>query len=53
LIPLAAGVVFLLNLPALRRELAYVRVAKPQRVVQEEADLAPPAPEPVPESPWD
>ena len=52
-VPLAAGVVFLANLPTVVRELRHVRIAPPPRVVEEEAKLAPPPPPPLPESPWD
>jgi len=56
LVPAAAGCVLLLNLPSVARELSRVRIAKPQRVAEEDAQQAaarrPPAP-PGRTSPWD
>jgi hypothetical protein len=51
-VPLAGLVVFLLNMPAILREIRQVRIAAPERVQEEEAILAP-APVPAPLSPWD
>ncbi|MBN2021408.1 MAG: hypothetical protein JW809_01320 [Pirellulales bacterium] len=56
LVPGAALVVFLLNLPSLARELRNVRIAKPRRVAEEDAVLAAlrhPQPGFVPQNPWD
>lgn len=55
LVPFAAFVVFLLNLPGVLHEVRHVRVAKPERVAEEDTQLAgePTAPAPVPASPWD
>jgi len=53
LLPSMALVVFALNLRAIRREIEYVRVAKPARVADEDAALAPPPPPPPRPSPWD
>jgi hypothetical protein len=39
-VPLAAAVVLFMNLPGLIRELRNVRILKPQRVVEEDAELA-------------
>lgn len=54
-LPLAALIVFALNLPAIFRELRHVRIAKPLRVAEEDAllsaRLAPT--EPTRLSPWD
>jgi hypothetical protein len=52
LIP-AAVAVFFLNLPGIIREVRFVRVAKPQRVAEEDATLEPPPPPPQKQSPWD
>ena len=55
LLPLAAAVVFVLNLPGIVREVRYVRIATPRRVAEEDAELHPetrPA-EPMRASPWD
>jgi hypothetical protein len=52
LVSLAAIVVFLLNLPGIIRELRQVRIAKPERVAEEDAALAPPT-APTRTSPWD
>ena len=41
-VPLTAGVVFLANLPGVARELRHVRIAPPPRVIEEDAQLAPP-----------
>jgi len=50
-----AGVVFLMNLPWVAREVREVRVAKPRRVAEEDAELAAQASplQPVRTSPWD
>jgi hypothetical protein len=40
LVPLAAVAVFCLNLPGLLREIRIVRIIKPQRVVEDDADLS-------------
>ncbi|MEE8452283.1 MAG: hypothetical protein V3R99_10225 [Thermoguttaceae bacterium] len=54
-VPLAALIVFALNLPGVAAEVRHVRLAKPRRVADEDAELsaelAPPAP--VRTSPWD
>lgn len=56
LLPVAAVLLFVLNLPGIARELRRVRVTAPVRVLEEDAQLAalvsPPAP-PAKESPWD
>ena len=52
-LPAMALAVFVLNLRAVLREVAYVRVAKPARVAEEDAALAPPPPPPPRASPWD
>jgi hypothetical protein len=56
LVPAAAMLVFLLNLPGVARELNRVRIAKPERVAEEDAQAAaerhPPGP-PARTSPWD
>ncbi|HUT88639.1 MAG TPA: hypothetical protein VMY37_04035 [Thermoguttaceae bacterium] len=54
-LPFAALVVFLLNLPGVVREVRHVRIAKPERVAAEDAELAAvkAPPEPVRTSPWD
>ena len=51
-LPVAALGVLCLNLPGIVREVRYVRIAKPQRVEEEDRQLHPPPP-PKPESPWD
>jgi hypothetical protein len=51
-VPLVALAIFALNLPAVIREVRQVRVAPPQRIVEDDAVLRPP-PEPKRESPWD
>jgi hypothetical protein len=53
IVPLAAGVVILANLPSVVRELRHVRIAPPARVIEEEAKFAPPPPPAPPQSPWD
>jgi hypothetical protein len=53
-IPLAAGVVFLSNLPSIVFAVNQVRIAKPTRVAEEDAELAAlHAPPPGPSSPFD
>ncbi len=53
LVPLAALLVFCLNLPGLARELRQVRVQKPPRVTEEDAEAAAVAAgPPQPNSPW-
>jgi hypothetical protein len=52
-LPLAAFVVYALNLPGLASELSLPRAAKPPRVVEEDARLAAPAAAPARTSPWD
>ncbi|HET6881703.1 MAG TPA: hypothetical protein VFI31_16185 [Pirellulales bacterium] len=53
-IPLAAGVMFLVNLPAIVFAVNQVRIAKPKRVAEEDAELAAlRAPPPGPSSPFD
>ena len=54
-VPLAALVVFLLNLPGVIQELEQVRIAKPARVAQEDAELEAKRrpPKPIRKSPWD
>lgn len=55
-LPAAALVVFLLNLPGVVAEVRHVRIARPKRVEEEDAELAAqlaPPPEPVRTSPWD
>lgn len=52
-LPVSALVVLVLNLPSLARELAQVRVARPGRVQEEDAQLAAQAAgPPQPASPW-
>jgi len=51
LIPFTAAIVFLLTLPGVAREVRQVRVAKPKRVAEEDAELTPVRP--VKTSPWD
>jgi len=54
LVAIAAGVVLLLNLPAVVRELRQPPLATPRRVLEDEVELeARQAPPPVPKSPWD
>lgn len=55
LLSTAAGVVFVMNLPGVVREVRYVRIARPRRVAEEDDELAALAhpPEPVRTSPWD
>jgi hypothetical protein len=54
LLPLAALLVWILNLPSLAAELRQGRIAKPPRVAEEDAQQAAArAPEPVRASPWD
>jgi len=54
-VPLAALAVFLLNLRALIAEVQRVRVERPQRVAEEDAQIAArnAPPEPIHTSPWD
>ena len=54
-VSLVAFLFFLLNLPGILHEVRQVRVAKPQRVVEEDTEQAsePVDPEPVQISPWD
>jgi hypothetical protein len=52
LVPAAALCVLLLNLRAVVGELQALRIAPPSRVVQDEAELHP-APELLPQNPWD
>jgi hypothetical protein len=54
-VPLAALIAFLCNLPAILHEVRHVRIAKPARVAEEDEQLAAEiAPhEPVQVSPWD
>lgn len=40
ILPIVAAIVFAMNLPAIFRELRYVRIAKPLRVAEEDAELA-------------
>ena len=40
-VPLAAAVVFMLNLPSLIGEIRNIRIAKPQRVAEDDAELTP------------
>lgn len=55
IVSLVAFVLFLLNLPGILHEVRQVRVARPQRVVEEDTELAGEAAEPesVQISPWD
>ena len=54
-VPLAALIVFMLNLPGVVREVRHVRIAKPRRVAEEDAELAAlvAPPQPIRTSPWD
>lgn len=52
LIPGAAVLIFLCNLPSVTGEIRRVRVTAPQRVLEDDATLRPPPP-PQRESPWD
>lgn len=54
-VPLTAVVVFLMNLPGVIKEVRHVRVAKPSRVAEEDAELEAliTPPEPTRISPWD
>ncbi len=54
-LPLLALLVFALNLPGVAREVRHVRVARPSRVAEEDAELMPvvASPEPTRLSPWD
>ena len=47
-----AGVLFVVNLPSVVREIRQVREAAPPRVAEDEAALHP-QPAPAPRSPWD
>jgi len=51
-LPVAAIFVFALNLPSVMREIRHVRIAKPARVAEEDAELAGPT-APARLSPWD
>jgi hypothetical protein len=51
-LPAIAIAVLMLNMPAVATELGRHRVAAPERVIEEEAELHP-APTPGPSSPWD
>ncbi len=56
IIPAAALAVFVLNLPEVVREVRFVRLSKPTRVAEEDAELAAkfaPPPQPRQISPWD
>jgi hypothetical protein len=55
MLPLVALIVFLLNLPGVAKELRHVRIARPARVVEEDAQLMPVvvSPEPTRLDPWD
>lgn len=54
-IPLAALIVLLLNLPGVAREVRHLRIAKPKRVAEEDAQVlaVKRPPRPVKTSPWD
>ena len=52
IVPGVALCLLLLNMPGVIRELQIVREAVPARVIQDEAELHP-APEEVPQNPWD
>jgi hypothetical protein len=52
LLPIVAVVVLACNLPGVAREVQQFRMAKPQRVEEDDAALHPPPP-PRPTSPWD
>jgi hypothetical protein len=54
-LPVLALSVFLLNLPGIAREVQYVRIAKPPRVAEEDAEIAARLHPPrfVQVSPWD
>ena len=54
-LPVVGLAVFLLNLPGVATELRHVRIARPDRVVEEDAQLMPVvvSPEPTRLSPWD
>jgi hypothetical protein len=54
-VPLTAMIVFALNLPGIIREVRHVRVDKPLRVAEEDAELsaAKQPPQPIRRSPWD
>jgi hypothetical protein len=47
-----AGLIVLLNLPTIAREVQQVRAAKPRRVVEDDKSLRPAA-EPLRKNPWD
>jgi hypothetical protein len=52
-IPSLGLIMFILNLPSVVREVAEIRIAKPERVAQEDAELNPPPAEPTKTNPWD
>jgi hypothetical protein len=54
-LPLLALLVFVLNLPGIAGEVRHVRIARPKRVVEEDAELMPVviSPETTRMSPWD
>ena len=54
-LPIIALLVFVLNLPGVALEVRHVRIARPARVVEEDAELMPVkvSPEPTRLSPWD
>jgi len=55
LVPLAALAVLVANVPGIVKELRFVRIAAPERVAEEDADLAAQKtpPQPTRKSPWD
>lgn len=55
IIPLAALIVFVVNLPAVAAEVRHVRIAKPRRIAEEDAQLSAESAPPVPTrtNPWD
>jgi hypothetical protein len=52
---IAAMIVFVANLPGVHRELRHVRIARPKRVAEEDAQVAAlkSPPQPTKTSPWD
>jgi ABC-type transport system involved in multi-copper enzyme maturation permease subunit len=54
-VPVAGLAVFVMNLPGVVREVREVRIAKPERVAEEDAELAAQKspPQPIRTSPWD